>query len=121
MPRQGPFSLVMSQVQNLVRAVGDQLGPDPGRMGGLGAALADLVRERHHPVHGADGGQVDAIIEQDGIHLGRGLVGEPLAVQQGQQRGLLGRRQRRGVRCPRPGRYFVRGRDGITLAVQRRP
>ena len=29
--------------------------------------------------------------------------------------------ERRGVRCPRPGRCFVRGRDGITLAVQRRP
>ena len=111
----------MSQVQTWSRAVSDQLGPDPGRMGGLGAALADLFRERHHPVHGADGGQVDAVIEQDGIHLGRGLVREPLAVQQGQQRGLLGRRQRRGVRCPRPGWCFARGRDGITLAVQRRP
>ena len=111
----------MSQVQNLVRAVSDQLGADPGRMGGLGAALADLVRERHHPVHGADGGQVDAVVEQDGIHLGRGLVREPLAVQHGQQRGLLSPGERRGMRCPRSGRRLLRGRFRIALAVQRRP
>ena len=45
-------------------------------MGGLGAALADLVREPQQPVHGGDGGQVDAVVEQERIDLGRGLVGE---------------------------------------------
>ena len=111
----------MSQVQNLVRAVSDQLGPDPGRVSGLGAALADLLRERQHPVHRADRGQVEALIEQDGPDLGRGLVREPLTVQHRQQRLLPGRRQRRGMRRPRPGRRLLSRRGGITLAVQRRP
>ncbi len=50
-----------------------------------------------------------------------GLIREPLAVQHGQQRGLLGPGERRGMRCPRSGRRLLRGRFRIALAVQRRP
>ena len=41
-------SLVTSQVQTWFRAVRDELGPDPGRVLRLGAALADLLREAPH-------------------------------------------------------------------------
>jgi hypothetical protein len=65
----------------LVGAVGDELGADAGRVGGLGAAVADLVAAGQDPVHGADAAVVAALVEQDGPGLGRGLVGEPVAVQ----------------------------------------
>ena len=48
-PRHGPCSLVMSRIQTWSAAVCDQLGPDPGRVLRLGAALADLLRERQRP------------------------------------------------------------------------
>ena len=87
---------------------------------GVGCRKSEHAREPRLAVGAVVGQRLArpfAVIEQDGIHLGRGLVREPLAVQQGQQRGLLGRRQRAAVWCPRPGRCFARGRDGITLAV----
>ena len=90
-------------------------------MGGLGAALADLVPERHHPVHGADGGQVDAVVEQDGIHLGRGLVREPLLSSTASSAACSAPVSAAGCGARGPGGAFLRGRFRIALAVQRRP
>jgi hypothetical protein len=64
-----------------VHTVGDELGADAGRVGGLGAALADLVPGLQDPVHGADTAVVGALVEQHGPGLGRGLVSEPVAVE----------------------------------------
>jgi hypothetical protein len=84
----------------LVRAVGDELGADAGRVGGLGTAVADLVAAGQDPVHGADAAVVAALVEQDGPGLGRRLVGEPVAVEGVQD--LLSFLSGEGgrVRCP---------------------
>jgi len=50
-------------------------------VGSLGAAVADLVAAGQDAVHGADTAVVAALVEQHGPRLGRGLVGEPVAVQ----------------------------------------
>ena len=49
---------------HLVGAVGDELGTDAGRVGGLGASLADLPFGPQHPVHGGDAGQVGAVVDR---------------------------------------------------------
>ena len=102
---QGPFNSVMSQVQvPPSRAVSDQLGPDPGADARPPAALAATGAERHHPVQSADGGQVDAVVEQQLAYTWAGdLSADLLAVEQGQQRGLLVFPQRRSVLCRAPG------------------
>jgi hypothetical protein len=57
----GSFQFRDVPAPDLAGPVGSQLGTDPGRVGGLGTPLADLVRAQH-PVHGGDAGQVDALI-----------------------------------------------------------
>jgi hypothetical protein len=105
----------------LVRAVGDELGADAGRVSGLGAALADLVAAGQDPVHGADRAQVAALVEQDGPCLGWRLVGEPVAVEGVQY--LLSFLFREGsrVRCPLVLLFFRPGRAGILRAPQGGP
>jgi hypothetical protein len=105
----------------LVRAVGDELGADAGRVGGLGAAVADLVAAGQDPVHGADTAVVAALVEQDGPGLGRGLVGEPVAVEGVQD--LLSFLVREGGRVRRPLALllFRAGRPGILRAPQGGP
>jgi hypothetical protein len=71
----------MSQGPDLVRSAGDELRADAGRVGGLGAPLADLVPGLQDPVHGADTAVVRALVEQHRPGLGRGLVREPVAVE----------------------------------------
>ena len=112
----GSFQFRDVPAPDLAGAISGQLGADPGRVGGLGAPLADLVRGAQDPVHGGDAGQVDALIQQHRPRLGRGLVGEPAGVQYGQQLLLLAGRQGRGMRRPRPRRPFPRPRR-IALPV----
>ena len=69
-------------------------------MGGLRAALADLPGLAEQPVHRGDRGQVDALIDEQGPDLPRGLVGEPGTIQDGKQLLTLTGRQR--VRRGRP-------------------
>ena len=107
---------------DLARAGGDQFGPDPGRVRGLGAALADLAGIVQDPVDGADAAQVAALIQQHRPRLGRGLVREPLAVQHRQHPVPLRLRERGRVGRPRRGRPFLfRCRLRVALPVQRGP
>jgi hypothetical protein len=117
----GSFQFGDIPCPHLVRPVSDQLGADPRRVRGLGAALTDLVRGAQHPVHAGHRRQVDALIQQDCPHLRRGLVREPVAVQHRQQRLLLLPGQRRRVRCPRGRLAPFRCRPAVTLPVQRGP
>src|SRR5260370_34563379 len=85
-------------------------------MGGLRAALADLPGFPQQPVHRGDRGQVDALIDEQGPDLARGLVGEPGTVQDSEQLVALAGGQRvRRDRPPLP----APGPDAITPAVNR--
>ena len=82
-----------------------------GRVRGLGAALADLVPGLQDPVHGADTAVVGALVEQHGPGLGRGLVSEPVAVEDVENLLPLLFRQGGGVRgTPARGHFPFRGR-----------
>jgi len=96
------------ELMTLVRPGGNQFRFLTRRMGGLRAALADLPRFPKQPVHRGDRGQVDALIDQQGPGLARGLVPEPGTIQDREQLAALGGRQRvrRGrppLPAPRPG------------------
>ena len=99
---------------DLVRAVGDQLWADPGRVSGLGAALADLVRGARYAVPARNRRDVGALLQQDRRYLQRGLFGGPAAVEHREQLAGLVRRQRRRVRRPLAGILSFR-RLGVPL------
>ena len=71
----------MSQDQNLVRAVGHQLGFLLRRVSRLGAALTGLAALAQQPVHAGLRAQVDAAVQQDRVHLAGRLVSEFRRVQ----------------------------------------
>jgi hypothetical protein len=51
------------------------------RVGELVASLAGLAGLGQDPIHGAFGGEVGALVQQGGNHLGWGGVAEPLSVK----------------------------------------
>ena len=77
---------------------GHQLGFDPGRVGGVAAPVAGLPGRPEQPVHGRDRAQVDALVQQGGVHAGRRPIPAPLGMHGVQDLLLLGRRQ--GTRLP---------------------
>ena len=104
----GPLSLVMSQDQTWLGAIGQQLGLGVGRVGELVAPLAAAAVDGQQPVHGAHRAEVAALVEQRGVHGRRRGVDEALAVEGVQQHLALlriqGQRRARtgGARVPRP-------------------
>jgi hypothetical protein len=66
---------------HLVRSGRDQLGLDVGGMAGLAATFAHLAVAAELPVHGGHRGQVGSLVEQRGVHAGRGQVDETRRVE----------------------------------------
>jgi hypothetical protein len=61
----------------LVGGLGQQLGFLVDLMAKLVTPFADLAIFRQDAIHGSDRAKIDALVEQGGIDLGRGLVDEP--------------------------------------------
>ncbi len=89
------------------------LGPDPGWVGGLALPLAHLPVRPQQAVEGGLEGQVDALVEEGEVDLGRRVIDEALRAQQAEDLpGLLGaqlvRRRRAGRAGRAPAGFFRR-------------
>ncbi len=115
----------------LVRRGGQQLGLLVRRMDQLIAPLARFPRLGEHPVHRPGGAQVGALVQQRGLHRGRGAVAKALRVQDRQDRrtlvGVRGRGRAAAAQAPsapRPGAAAAAGDrrpPGRSPARRRRP
>jgi len=81
--------------------VGDQLGPDPSRVGGESAAFADLAGGAGDPVHRGDRAPVPAFVELTRPHLADREVPVGWAVQQLEHQGPFGGVEGLGWWCAR--------------------
>src|SRR4051812_1445211 len=67
---------------NLIGALGEeQFGLGVDRVPQLIAAFADFIVVIEEAVHGADRAEVDALVEQGGVDLRRGEIGEARLAQ----------------------------------------
>jgi hypothetical protein len=99
---------------------GHELGFLRRRVDGVRAALPAGAALTQQPVHRGLRAQVAALIQQDRVRLGDGLVREPRRVQPGQDAFFLLGRQFRGMTEPLPSRS-LRGWFRVALPVQRGP
>src|SRR3954454_13036928 len=66
---------------DLIGAFGEQFGLGVDRVAQLVAALPNLVMVVQNPVQGPDRAEVDALVEQGGVDLRRGEIGEARLAQ----------------------------------------
>src|SRR6267378_917323 len=75
---------------HLAGAVGEELGADPGRVGGQAAAFAYLTGGRGDAIHRGDRAPVPAFVQLTGPHLGDREVAVGRAGQQLEHQGAFG-------------------------------
>src|SRR5664280_2546158 len=93
-PLGGPHQLADIPGPYLVWAFGDEFGLGVDGVAQLSAAFPDFVVLMQDPVHGADRAMVEALVEQAGVDLRRGLIDEPRLAQQIDDALAFVRRQR---------------------------